>query len=184
MTKPCLLVLVTICLLFSQARGETADSVKTREKALGLNIGYYNMGSIDELYSYANYTGSNWVYGIKVMDTKKRYSHQLSLRAALINRTPKSLNLSKAYFDENSSVLQKNSFLFESFDTYRFHLSKASPEFLNLYATGTWLTSVNITTNEYGLPELIQSGIAAGLYADRTYKKIKGYAGFSVPLFM
>jgi len=164
--------------LFSNVR--TSDSTKYNK--ISVNAGYYNLGSIDELYSHTLYSGANVAYGLKFIDGNNRKNHQLAFRYATIERTPKNVVLDASLFPVDDFNLLKRSFLFEAFDAYRFIIDKASVGTFRLYATGSWFTTVNINTNAKSLPELIESGLGAGLYGEKNLNKHKLRAEFAVPL--
>jgi hypothetical protein len=164
--------------LFSN--GLAPDSTKYNK--ISVNAGYYNLGSIDELYSPFLYSGANRAYGLKFMDGNQKKNHQLAFRYATVERTPKNVVLDASLFPVDDFNLLKRSFLFEVFDVYHFLIDKASVGTFRLYATGSWFTTVNVTTNTNSLPELIESGLGAGLYGEKTIGNHKFRAELSVPL--
>lgn len=174
-----LICLFTFCSIPLFSNELSVDSTKYNK--IEANVSYYNLGSVDELYSYSIYSGSGLAYGLKYMNGNQKKNHQLTLRYAMIDRTPKSLNLDVNLFSDGDPICGKNSLIFEAFDSYRFLLEEASSNVLRLYATGTWLTTINITTNANSLPELIQSGLAAGLYSEANIKNHRFKAELFVP---
>jgi hypothetical protein len=165
-------------MLFSN--DNTPDS--TSCKKISINSDYYNLGSIDELYSPFLYSGANIAYGLKFMDGNRKKNHQLAFRYATIERTPKNMFLDASLFPVDDFNLLKRSFLFEAFDAYRFLIEKASAGTFRLYATGSWFTTVNVTTNANSLPELIESGLGAGFYGEKTFDRHKLRAELAIPL--
>lgn len=179
--KTYILLSIFILIFFAkEAKPQQPDSLKYFK--LGINSGLYNLGSIDELYSPYLYSGKAVSYGLKMMDGNNRKNHQLEFRYAFINRTPKNININPALFPERDFQVMKESFIFEAVDQYRYLITKWSTNKQKIYLTGTWQTMVNINTNANSLPELIQTGLGAGIYTTRQFNKHKVVASFSVPL--
>ena len=151
-------------------------------KELQLNAGYYNLGSVDEIYSYNLYSGSDICYGITYTHGKKPVRQILTMRFSMIKRHPGSLILSDNIFANDSRERYLNSFLFEVFDTYQFPISLKGADFLRFWVTGTWLTSVNLTTNSNSVPELIQSGLAPGAFLETNFPRHNFHCQLSVPI--
>lgn len=160
----------------------TVKPENKKSHKIGLNTGLYNFGSIDELYSFARYSGQGMSYGFKLWDGHSNKNHLLSLRYAMIQRHPNGLQLDTNYFAVTDPNLVKNSFMFEAIDHYRYLIKSVSNQYIKLYGEGVWLTSVNITTNANSLPELIQSGVGAGLYSTANLRKHQFSAEIHVPL--
>ncbi|MBN2805199.1 MAG: hypothetical protein JXR22_00945, partial [Prolixibacteraceae bacterium] len=175
--------LVLFLFLLNSRDGRATDNPANIEShKIGLNTGLYNFGSIDELYSFARYSGRGMSYGLKFWNGQTNKNHLLSLRFAMIERHPNGLQLDPKYFALTDPNLVKNSFMFEAIDHYRYLIKSVSNQYIKLYGEGVWVTSVNITTNANSLPELIQSGIGAGLYATAAYKKHLFSGEMHVPL--
>lgn len=151
-------------------------------RKLGLNTGYYNAGTIDELYSPFLYSGSNVSFGLKFIKEKEKRKDQFSFRFAQIKMTPENLVVNPDYFSENDMAMQKDILLLEFFDTYRFLLSEKGSRFIDFYLTGRWFSTVNLMTNYYILPELIQSGLGAGIYIEKNIKRHCIKAELNVPV--
>ena len=149
---------------------------------IGLNTGLYNYGSIDELYSFALYSGKGINYGLKFWNGTNKRNHLLALRLTNIDRQPHGLEVDPNYFDATDPILIKNSFLFEAVDHYRYLIKKLNNKHIKLYGQAVWLTSVNITSNAYSLPELIQSGLGTGLYSTAALKKHQFSVEVHVPV--
>jgi hypothetical protein len=175
--------LVFFLFLLNSRDGRATDKpANIKSHKIGLNTGLYNFGSIDELYSFARYSGQGMCYGLKLWDGHTNKNHLLSLRYAMIQRHPNGLHLDPKYFANTDPNLVKNSFMFEAIDHYRYLIKSVSNQYIKLYGEGVWATSVNITTNANSLPELIQSGVGAGLYATAAYKKHLLSGEIHVPL--
>jgi hypothetical protein len=155
--------------LFSTAGGLNSEA--KIPKKLQLNAGYYNMGSVDEIYSYNLYSGSDICYGLRYSYGKNSLRKQLSFRFSMIERSPGTLTLTDKIVAVDARERVLNSFLFEAFDTYRFPIELKGADFLRFWVTGTWMTTVNISSNSYGIPELIQSGLAPGAFLETTFPK-------------
>jgi hypothetical protein len=151
-------------------------------KMLQLNAGYYNLGSVDDIYSYNLYSGGDICYGIKYIYGRKPVRESLSMRFSLIDRRPVSLNLDKNIVGENARERILNSFLYEAINTYQFPIELKGADFLRFWVTGTWLTTVNITTNSDGVPELIQSGLAPGAFLETNFPQHNFYCQLYVPI--
>jgi hypothetical protein len=151
-------------------------------KELQLNAGYYNLGSIDEIYSYNLYSGSDFCYGVKYTRGKKPVRQILSMRFSMIDRYPGSLKLSDNIVASDARERCLHSFLFEAFDTYQFPVNLKGVDFLRFWVTGTWLTTVNITTNSNGVPELIQSGLAPGAFLETNFSRHNFHCQLSIPI--
>ncbi len=164
----------------SYAGNENSSDNKIRK--IGLNAGYYNTGTIDELYSPFLYSGSNISFGLKFFKEKEKRKDQFSFRFSQIKMTPENLIVNPDYFSENEMALQKDMLMLDFFDTYRFLLSEKGSRFIDFYVTGRWFSTVNLMTNYFILPELIQSGLGAGIYIEKNIKKHCFKAELSVPI--
>lgn len=173
-------ILISLQNLFCIAQNEKVENKEFRK--IGINSGLFNYASIDELYSPAIFTGKAPVYGFKFLNGKENKHHQLSLRLSILERTRKSIRFSTSYFSNGDFNIVKNGFFFESVDNYRFLIPRISGSAFKVFFDGTWLTTVNIITNANGLPELIQSGLAAGAFAEKTFKNHHFKASVSVPV--
>jgi hypothetical protein len=151
-------------------------------KKLQLNAGYYNLGSIDEIYSYNLYSGSDICYGLKFTYGKKPVRQILTMRFSMIDRHPGSLDLTKDIVAEGARERVINSFLFEVFDTYQFPIELKGADFLRFWVTGTWLTTVNITSNSNGVPELVLSGLAPGAFLETNFPRHNFHCQLTVPI--
>lgn len=151
-------------------------------RKIGLNAGYYNAGTIDEIYSPFLYSGSNYSLGLKFIKEKEKRKDQFSFRFAQIKMKPENLVINMDYFSENEMAVQKDILMLEFFDTYRFLLSEKNARFVDFYVTGRWFTTVNLMTNYFILPELIQSGLGAGIYIEKNIKNHRLRAELSVPV--
>lgn len=149
---------------------------------IGVNTGLFNFGSIDELYSFASYHGKALSYGVKIWDGNSDRNHLLLLKYSYIKRHPSAINIDPVYFSKEDPNVLKNSFMFEAFDYYRYRIKRIESKHIKLYGEGIWQTTVNITTNATGLPELIQSGIGAGLFAVFDLQKHKFAIDLNTPL--
>lgn len=166
--------------LSSLAGNENTSETKSRK--IGLNGGYYNVGTIDELYSPFLYSGRNISFGFKFIKEKEKRKDQFSFRFSQIQMTPENLIVNPDYFSENEMVSQKDILMLEFFDTYRFLLSEKGSRFFDFYVTGRWFSTVNLMTNYYILPELIQTGLGAGIYIEKNIKRHCLRAELSVPV--
>jgi hypothetical protein len=158
------------------------DSEAKIPKKIQLNAGYYNMGSVDEIYSYNQYSGSDICYGLKYSHGKKPVRQILSIRFSMIERRPGSLTLTDKIVAIDARERVLNSLLFDVFDSYQFPIKLKGVDFLRFWITGTWMTTVNITSNSYGVPELIQSGLATGAYLETNFLRHNFYFLISVPV--
>jgi hypothetical protein len=151
-------------------------------KKLQVNAGYYNLGSVDEIYSSSLYSGSNICYGLKYTSGKKPVRQILSMKFSMIDRRPGSLTLTNDIVAQNARERVINSFLFEVFDTYQFPIELKGADFLQFWVTGTWLTTVNITSNSNGVPELVQSGLAPGAFLETNFPRHNFHCQLFVPI--
>lgn len=172
------------CLICFSSLISSAETEKTNDqfRKIGLNSGLYNYASIDELYSPAIFAGKGPAYGFKFLNGNEKKHHQLSLRLAFIERNRKSISFGTAYFSPTDFNIVKNGLFFESVDNYRFLIPDISGTTFKVFAEGTWLTTVNVTTSAGSLPELIQSGLAAGAFAEKKIKRHRLKAALSVPV--
>jgi hypothetical protein len=152
------------------------------QKKLQLNTGYYNMGSIDEIYSYNRYSGSNLCYGLKYYYGKGPAREFTALRFATIDRTPGTLAIDKNLVGENARERVLNSFLFEGIYSYQYPIDLHMGRHFNFFVTGDWITTVNITSNSYGVPELIRTGISPGAMLEANFKRHTFNGRFSIPV--
>ncbi len=162
--------------------GDDNAPIKNKLHKIGINAGYYNVGTIDELYSQFLYSGANISGGLKYIKEKEKRKDQFSFRFSQIQMTPENLIVDPDYFSKNEMVLQKDILMLEFFDTYRFLLSEKGKNFFDFYLTGRWFTTVNLMTNYFILPELIQTGLGAGIYIGKNIKKHCFRAELSVPV--
>jgi hypothetical protein len=100
----------------------------------------------------------------------------------MIDRLPVSLKLTDNIVASNARERVLNSFLLEFFDTYQFPIKLTGADFLRFWITGTWLTTINITSNSNGVPELIQSGLAPGAFLETNFPKHNFHCQLSVPI--
>lgn len=151
-------------------------------KQLQVNAGYYNLGSIDEIYSYNLYSGSNYCYGLKYTYGKRPVRQIISIRFSTINRRPRSLILAENLVASDARERILNSFLADALYTCQFPVELKGFDNLRFWVTGTWLTTVNITLNSYGTPELVQSGLAPGAFLETNFKRHNFHCQLSVPI--
>ena len=175
-------LLLVICILPLNAQAGTdmhADPVK---RYFALRTGVYSMASIDRLYSPFIYCGQAAVLGLNFGREKAERSYETQLHFTNINRPALSLNeISLSYPPEHYQVM-KNSFLFEVLDYFRYHIRHSMDEYFQLYFSGLLFTTVNITTNAMGMPELIQFGLAPGLMIRKYHEKHTFKAEINTPL--
>lgn len=151
-------------------------------KQLQVNAGYYNLGSIDEIYSYNLYSGSDFCSGLKYTYGKRPVRQIISIRFSTINRRPHSLTLDENLVDSDARERILNSFLAEAFYTCQYPIELKGADYLRFWVTGTWLTTVNITSNSYGTPELVQSGLAPGAFLETNFKRHNFHYQLSIPI--
>ena len=160
----------------------TEKSGSQNPKKLELNTGYYNLGSVDELYSYNLYSGGNICYGLKYYFGKRMARQQLSFMYAMVDREPGSLVLADNVVAEDDRERVLNSFLFEAVYSYQYPLNLFHSGLFHFYVTGDWMTTFNITTNDYDVPELIVSGLAPGALIEATLKRNRLMCRLSIPV--
>lgn len=153
------------------------------KRKLQLNAGYYNLGSIDEIYSYNRYSGSNICYELKYYNSKGVARDFTSFRYAMVNRTPASLVIDKNIVGPNARERVLNSFLFEAIYSYQYPVNLHLGDNLKFFVTGDWITTVNITTNSFGVPEMVRTGISPGALLEATIERHTLSGRFSIPVF-
>jgi hypothetical protein len=176
-------IFTSIILLFATGflyASKPADSKYPKE--LQLNAGYYNLGSVDEIYSNNLYSGSDICYGVRYTHGKESVRQIFSMRFSMIERRPGSLKLNDKIVAIDARERVLHSFLFEAFDTYQFPIKLKGADFLRFWVTGTWLTTVNITTNSNGVPELIQSGLAPGAFLETNFPRHNFHCQLAIPI--
>ncbi len=148
---------------------------------MGIKVGYRNIASMDKLYSPFVYAGQSSVFGIGWGKDRGKLSLETDIHFSNTTRTAHSLEGIPRSYEQGHFLLAKNSFLLDVNDYYRFRLTDLHRD-LQIYFSGLWFTSVNITTNANGLPELIQSGLAPGIMVRSTPGKHHFRAELHVPL--
>ena len=148
---------------------------------MGIKVGYRNIATMDKLYSPFVYAGQSSVFGIGWGKDKANLSFETDIHFSNTTRTAHSLEGIQQSYEQGHFLLEKNSFLLDVNDYYRFCLTDSHRD-LQIYFSGLWFTSVNITTNANGLPELIQSGLAPGIMLRSTPGKHHFRAELHVPL--
>ncbi len=145
-------------LLCAQVRNTPAT------RYFGLGSGLYHSASADAIYSPLVYQGKAAFFGLHFGKTRQRYENHTRLLFSMVNREAPTLTGLQISYPANHYQVVRQSFLFESMDYYNYRLSEdgcsCTP---HLYLSGLWLTTINITTNAGGVPELIQTAIAPGL---------------------
>jgi hypothetical protein len=152
------------------------------QKKIQINVGYYNLGSIDEIYSYNKYSGNNVCYGLKYYSGKEPAREFTSFRFAMVDRKPGSLVIDKNLVGETDRARVLNSFLFEAIYSYQYPINLHLSDNFKFFVTGDWITTVNITTNSFGVPELIRSGISPGAMLEANIKRHYLSGRFSIPI--
>jgi hypothetical protein len=175
-----LLILISSGFLFGSDFKD--PKLQKNKKKLQLNAGYYNLGSIDEIYSYNRYSGSNVCFGLKYYTSKGVARDFTSFRYAMVNRTPASLVIDKNLAGPDSRERALNSFLFEAIYSYQYPLNLHLGDNMKFFVTGDWITTVNITTNSFGVPELVRSGISPGALFETNFKRHTLSARASFPV--
>lgn len=161
-------IIVLIIQIFTAYSGisQNADSSPV-QKSIAVKKGLYNMASIDNLYSPFLYSGKSYLLGFGWGKEERKRSFETDFSFSNIQRKPLSLQELPASYENGHHHLVKNSFIFEVMDYYRFLISKADHNNLQIFFSGLWFTTLNITTNANGVPELFQSGIAPGIQVRR-----------------
>lgn len=175
---------VLIFLLLGNVNSLLASKSDTSKypKQLQVNAGYYNLGSIDEIYSYNLYSGSDFCYGLKYTYGKRPVRQIISIHFSTINRRPHSLILAENLVASDARERILNSFVADAFYTCQFPIELKGADYLRFWVTGTWLTTFNITLNSYGTPELVQSGLAPGAFLETNFKRHNFHCQLSVPI--
>ncbi|HNW49557.1 MAG TPA: hypothetical protein PKH79_00660 [Prolixibacteraceae bacterium] len=161
--------LTTTSFLFGS--NPVASDTGKNPKKLQISAGYYNLGSVDEIYSDHLYSGHDICYGLKYYYGKGAAREFTSLRMAMVDRTPHSLVLDDNTYGESDRARILNSFLFEAIYSYQYPIRLQGAEHLKLFVTGDWITTVNLTTNSYGVPELVRSGISPGVQLEANFNR-------------
>jgi hypothetical protein len=165
------------CFLF----GSNPNQQKNQKK-LQINAGYYNLGSVDKIYSNNLYTGHSICYGLKYNYGKGPAREFTSLRYAMVDRTPAPSIANNTLFAADSRERILKSFLFEAIYSYQYPIDLHMGDNLSFYFTGDWITTVNITTNSYGVPELARSGLSPGAMLEATIRRHIFSGRFSIPV--
>ncbi len=177
---------ILLCLIFlllqSNLTAATSEDSIPRVHTAGIQSGLYVLASVDELYSPYNFSGKSIFYGAFWDIQKKNYKHSLKVVYTRPDRFPKSVNLNPDFFAPDDFLCVKKSFVFEVHDHYRFRINTSATGPLGKWVAGAWVTTANITTNAYGLPELVQSSIEGGICADYRIKHHSFSAEASIPL--
>lgn len=158
--------LLTNCILAVSTNAFATDSISVN-KYLGGMAGVYNMASIDKVYSPFSYSGKSATFGFIRGSEKINRSFETNIFFSNIQRKARSLDGVLTPYEPGHFHLVKNSFVLEIMEYFRFLMKDFQEEKLQFYFSGLWFTSVNITTNSSGVPELIQSGIAPGIMVRR-----------------
>lgn len=175
--KPILLALLLFPFLISRAENSSSPV----SSFVGIKAGYRTMASMDKLYSPFVYSGHSAVFGMGWGKEKHKLSLETDIHFSNTARTTHSLEGIQQSYEQGHFLLAKNSFLLDVNDYYRFRLTDMHRD-LQIYFSGLWFTSVNITTNANGLPELIQSGLAPGIMVRSTPGNHHFRAELHVPL--
>lgn len=139
----------------------SADDLQ-KLRIFGIRTGIYNLSSLDNLYSPFNYSGNAPFLGLHFGTERPDRNKETRLVFSTIHRDALSMSGIPSAYDPNHFLLAKQSFIFEAMDFFRFLVYDPGQD-LRFYFSALWFTTVNITTNATGLPELVQSGIAPGV---------------------
>lgn len=139
------------------------DSISI-SKHFAVKVGVYNLASIDNIYSPFIYSGKSFVLGMGWGKEKKGRSFETDLSFSNIQRKATSLEGIPNSYEDGHYHIVRNSFVLEVMDYYRFLITDMEQKKLQIFFSGLWFTTVNLTTNASGVPELIQSGIAPGIF--------------------
>ncbi|MDZ7797909.1 MAG: hypothetical protein U5N56_13145 [Candidatus Marinimicrobia bacterium] len=160
--NPLKYTLLILCILLVREPLWASTDKLQKHKILGIRTGIYNLSSLDNLYSPFNYSGKALVLGLHFGTERPDRNKETRLVFSNINRDALSMAGIPSTYDPNHYLLLKNSFIFEAMDYFRFLIYDPGQD-LRFYFSALWFTTVNITTNVMGLPELVQSGIAPGV---------------------
>jgi hypothetical protein len=100
----------------------------------------------------------------------------------MVDRIPGSLIIDKNLVAENARDRILKSFLFEAIYSYQYPVNLQLGDNLKFFVTGDWITTVNITTNSFGVPELIRTGISPGALFEGSFNKHTFSGRFSIPV--
>jgi hypothetical protein len=184
MRKITLISIILILVLLPGFLFGQESSAKNRvknQKQIQISSGYYHLGSIDEIYSNNIYSGGNICYGLKYSFGKTPALQSTTLRYAMINRYPNQIIASDTYFTDGSRERVLQSFIFEAIYSYQYPIQLHEGSKFRLFVTGDWITTINITNNAEGVPELVRSGISPGARLDYNLKHHSFSGRFSIP---
>jgi hypothetical protein len=142
-----------------------AEGITNWKPFLGIRTGIVSSASADLLYSPLVYSGKSIGVGLSFGKEKSRSTSETSIYFHLTTKKSATLENQIRSFERGHYLLEKQSFNLKIRDYRRFEISGTESLGLKLYFSGLWFTSINITTNAMGLPELVQTGLAPGFCA-------------------
>jgi hypothetical protein len=162
--KRTLLIIVIFAVFmdkFAAAKGNDSIAIK---KEVTILSGLCTLSSIDELYSFQKYSGSNAFIGLSVGFKSPENQHYLNMFFSSFDRTPR-IPASLAYMDEerfkeiNTKVAEFN---------YNY-LHRIYSQYFNFFVSANWINSLNYTIGDK--PEMVFSSLAPGVVINYTKGK-------------
>ncbi len=160
-----LIILLTSVFLTQAQTPQTEESSTKRRPYLGVRSGMVSSASADLLYSPLVYTGKSIGIGLVFGKEKSRSASETSIYYHRTTKSPSTLENQIRSFERGHFLLEKQSFNLKIRNYRRYSIPGTESLGLKLYFSGLWFTSINITTNAMGLPELVQTGLAPGFCA-------------------
>jgi|WetSurMetagenome_2_1015567.scaffolds.fasta_scaffold107131_2 hypothetical protein len=152
--------------LVNATAAELTNDTIPRVKELTLKGGIWNMGSVDELYSFQRYSGHGVLAGVTFRIKSARSQHHLSINYARVTRIPANTSInSQTYLDETRYL----GFTSIMLDVNYSYLREICSRKIRVFASANWINSLNYTLDEN--PELVFSSLALGLTVHYNLKK-------------
>jgi hypothetical protein len=161
-------MLLLICMLFVLVKTHaltTGDDSTHSTKEIGVLTGVCTLSSIDELYSFQKYSGSNAFIGMTVGINSAKSSHCLHLMYSGMTRNPQVSPSSSILNEERNKELESTIMNLD----YRY-LRKIYAHQWNIFVSANWINRLNFTKGYK--PEMVLSSFAPGLAVDYTRKRL------------
>ena len=159
------------------ANYEKTDSMCMHK--IEFNTGICSYSSIDELYSFKEYTGSDMSFELQYTYHALKTMQNVNINYTSIERMPLNLTIPGNFIAADDRYRKLVSLIVELNYGY---LRKIWTNKLDVFAGASFFNSFNMSFASYYVPELMISSIAPGLYFEKKYNPHAFKLQFSVPL--
>ena len=172
--KILLLIFGLAALVESHAQKKIEDSTH-RAKEITVLTGLCTLSSIDELYSFQKYSGSNVFIGLTLGLKSPKNQHYINILYSSINRSPQTPS-SIVFIDEERYKKIKSTVINSNYS----YLRRIHSRHLDLFISANWINNFNFTQGYR--PEFIFSSLAPGVMVNYSKGKQKLGLHFAVPI--